>query len=169
MTRERLSTLITAGVMTGALAFLVAKNKGVTLTDLKPAAIAQSLAPKTPSPEDSIYGMLDSAKAGDTNSYLASYTGHMKDALRQSVTEATPSGFEKYLRTSNAAIQGVALTPPEKLSDSQVKVRVEYVYKDRNEVQFVYLMKEGSGWKIYQVDSAERIKTLVPYGSAVTD
>ncbi len=46
---------------------------------------------------------------------------------------------------------------------------MEYVYKDRNEVQFVYLQKEGANWKIYRVDGAERIKTLVPYGSAVTD
>jgi hypothetical protein len=169
MTRERLSTLVTAGIMAGALAFLVAKNKGVTLADLKPASIAESLTPKSLAPEDSVYAMLDAAKAGDTNAYLASYTGHMKDQLRQSVTEATPAGFEKYLRSSNAAIQGVALTPPETLTASQVKLRVEYVYKDRNEVQFVYLRREGSAWRIYQVDSAERIKTLVPYGSAVSD
>jgi hypothetical protein len=46
---------------------------------------------------------------------------------------------------------------------------VEYVYRDRNEVQFVYMKKEPPTWRIYQVDGAERIKTLVPYGSPVTD
>jgi hypothetical protein len=169
MTRERLTTLITAGVLTLGLGFLVAKNKGVTLADVNPTAIAQSLTPKTAAPEDSIYAMLDAAKAGDAKAYLACYTGHMKDLLAQSAVEATSVGFEKYLRTSNAAIQGVALSPPETVTASQVKVRTEYVYKDRNEIQFLYLQKEGAGWKIYQVDSAEAIKTLVPYGSAVTD
>ena len=169
MKRERLTTLITAGVMGGALLVIVARNKGMNLSEINPAIIAQSLTPKTVAPEDSIYAMLDAAKAGDINAYLASYTGHMKDLLRQSVSETTPAGFEKYLRTSNAAIQGAALSPPETLSGSQVKVRVEYVYKDRNEVQFLYLQKEGPGWKIYRIDGAERIQTLVPYGSAVTD
>ena len=112
MTRERLTTLITAGVLTLGLGFLVAKNKGVTLADVNPTAIAQSLTPKTAAPEDSIYAMLDAAKAGDAKAYLACYTGHMKDLLAQSALEATSAGFEKYLRTSNAAIQGVALSPP---------------------------------------------------------
>ena len=169
MTRQKLATWITAGVLAGTLALLVAKNKGVTLADVNPAVIARSLEPKAVTPEDSFYSMLDAARAGDINAYLAAYTGHMKELLRQSVAESTPAGFEKYLRDSNAAIQGVALTPPETLTASQVKVRAEYVYKDRNEVQFVYLQKEGANWKIYQVDGAERIKTLVPYGSAVTD
>jgi hypothetical protein len=43
------------------------------------------------------------------------------------------------------------------------------VYRDRNEVQFVYLSRSSSGWKISRVDGAERIKTLVPFGTAVTD
>jgi hypothetical protein len=155
--------------LASGLAVLVAKNKGVTMADVSPSAIARSLAPKTLAPEDSIYAMLDAAKAGDTQAYLSSFTGHMKEVLSQSAAEATPGGFEKYLRTSNAAILGLALTPPEALGNAQVKVRIEYVYKDRNEVQFLYLRKESPGWKIYQVDSAEHIKTLVPYGSAVTD
>ena len=50
-----------------------------------------------------------------------------------------------------------------------MKVQVEYVYADRNEVQFVYLIKEGRRWKISAVDSAQRVKTLVPYGSPVTE
>jgi hypothetical protein len=29
----------------------------------------------------------------------------------------------------------------------------------------MYLEKEASGWKIARVDRAERVKTLVPYGT----
>jgi hypothetical protein len=46
-------------------------------------------------------------------------------------------------------------------------VRVEYVYQDRNEAQTMYLEKASSGWKITRVDGAERVKTLVPYGTPV--
>ena len=61
----------------------------------------------------------------------------------------------------------MALQEPQALTDREVKVRVEYVYQDRNEVQQMYLEKSGNNWKITRVDSAERIKTLVPYGTPV--
>ncbi len=169
MKREKLATILTAGVLAVALGITVAKSKGWTLADVRPTAIAQAFRPKVIAPEDALYSMLDAAKAGDVNAYLSCYTGHMKELLQQSATEATANKFKSYLQTSNASIQGVALSPPENVSDSQVKVRVEYVYRDRNEVQFVYMKKEPPTWRIYQVDGAERIKTLVPYGSPVTD
>ena len=55
---------------------------------------------------------------------------------------------------------------PEPVSDSEAKVRVEYVYLDRNESPTLLLRKAG-GWKIASVDSAQRVKTLVPYGTPV--
>jgi hypothetical protein len=67
----------------------------------------------------------------------------MQELLKQSAAESGNGGFEKYLKTSNAAIQGVAVTPPEIVSGSQIKVRAEYVYRDRNEVQFIYLQNES--------------------------
>ncbi len=49
----------------------------------------------------------------------------------------------------------------------EVKVKVEYVFQDRNEVQWMYLEKSGNSWRIARVDTAERIQTLVPYGTPV--
>jgi len=169
MKREKAASVLTAAALLLTFGLVLAKNKGWTLPDPSPSAIARLLQPKTIAPEDAIYGMLDAARAGDVNAYLASYSGQMNNLLKHSAAESGPGAFEKYLKNSNAAIQGVALSPPQTLSDSQVKVRVEYVYRDRNEVQFIYLRKDGSRWKIYQVDSAEQVKTLVPYGSVVTD
>jgi hypothetical protein len=71
------------------------------------------------------------------------------------------------LKDSNAAIKGVAISEPQQLTDTQVKVRVEYVYQDRNEAQMMYLEKQSGIWRITQVDSTERVKTLVPYGTPV--
>jgi hypothetical protein len=44
---------------------------------------------------------------------------------------------------------------------------VEYVYQDRNETQFFLVEKTGRGWKITHVEPAERVKTVIPYGTPV--
>ncbi len=46
-------------------------------------------------------------------------------------------------------------------------MRVEYVYQDRNEAQSMYLEKLSGAWKIARVEAAERVKTLIPYGTPV--
>jgi hypothetical protein len=111
-------------------------------------------------PQDTVYAMLDAAKAGDVKGYLASYTGQMEGALRQTLTA-------NYLKDSHAAIKGVAVSDPQKITDLEAKVRVEYIYQDRNEVQMVYLDKGADGWKISRVDSDERVQTLIPYGTPI--
>jgi len=64
-------------------------------------------------------------------------------------------------------LKGIAIPQPEPLSETEVKARVEYVFADRNEIQWMYLQKAGGAWKIARVDGAERVKTLVPYGTPV--
>ena len=118
-----------------------------------------------PTPQDVIYSMLDAARAGDVKKYLASYAGPLAQSLKQTAGESPD--FAGYLRDSNAALKGVAVSDPELLSDNAAKARVEYVYQDRNEVQYFYLDKTPSGWKIARVDSADRVKTLEPYGTPV--
>jgi hypothetical protein len=169
MNRRRLAGAITAGTLGAALLFTVAKTNGWRLSDFSVGAITSRLKPRERTPEDAIYAMLDAARLADTQAYLGCYTGQLKDQLRQSVKESSPAKFADYLKASNAAVQGVALSPPEPVGDGLTKVRVEYVYRDRNEVQFVYLSREGSAWKITKVDGSERIKTLVPFGSPVAD
>src|SRR3984893_10096649 len=104
-------------------------------------------------PQDTVYAMLNAAKAGDVKAYLASYTGQMEASLRQTLTA-------NYLKDSHAAIKGVAVSDPQKITDLEAKVRVEYIYQDRNEVQMVYLEEGPAGWKISRVDSDERVQTL---------
>jgi hypothetical protein len=120
-----------------------------------------------PSPQDTIYGMLDAARTGNVASYLASYTGALQASLREAVRESTEKGFAKYLQDSHAGIKGVAVSEPQQIGDGVATVRVEYVYQDRNEVQSWRLEKMHGEWKIAAVDEAERVKTLVPYGTPV--
>jgi hypothetical protein len=154
MQNKRKAQIVTILVLVAALGAIVMRK-----TNLRGsvALVAQ--------PQDAIYAMLDAARAGDVKKYLASYTGEMEQSLERARSES--ADFAKYLRDSNAALKGIAVTEPETLSDREVKARVEYVYQDRNEVQYFYLQKLRDGWKISRVDSAERVKTLVPYGTPV--
>jgi hypothetical protein len=119
------------------------------------------------SPQDTIYSMLNAARAGDVKAYLASYAGPTEAALRQTLAETTEPGFTRYLKESSASLKGVAVSEPQSITDQETKVRVEYVYQDRNEVQMMFLEKGPSGWKIFRTDGDERVDTLVPYGTPV--
>jgi len=156
-------------VLAGALAIVLGQKNGWKMPDVKVSDLAPKPAvPKPdPTPQDAIYAMLDAARVGDVKTYLAAYTGQMETALKQSISETTESGFAKYLKDQNAAIKGIAISEPQTLTDREVKVRVEYVYQERNEAQVMFLEKAQGGWKIARVDSSERVKTLVPYGTPV--
>jgi len=167
MSKEKKTAVVTVAVLLGAFAIVVGQKNGWKL-----ATVTEQIALKTQpkpdqTPQDAIYGMLDAARSGDVKTYLANYSGQMSTALQQSIAESTESKFAQYLKDSNAAIKGVAISEPQQLTDTQVKVRVEYVYQDRNEAQLMYLEKQSGIWKITQVDSTERVKTLVPYGTPV--
>ena len=155
MTRDRKSHLITVAILIAAAGF--------GLIRLKPFRGA----PPSPEPQDAIYSMLNAARTGDVKAYLASYTGQMQASLRQELAETNETAFAKYLRDSNAAIKGVSVSEPLKISDVDAKVRVEYVYADRNEAQTMSLRHGPNGWKISGADSDERVKTLIPYGTPV--
>jgi hypothetical protein len=159
MTKERKIHAVSITVLLFALGIAVGLKNGWPLRRGEPKS--------PPSPQDTVYGMLDAARTGNVASYLASYTGALQASLREAVRESTEKGFAKYLQESNAQIKGVAVSEPQQLSDGLASVRVEYVYSDRNEAQNLRLEKMNGDWKIAGVDGAERVKTLVPYGTPV--
>jgi hypothetical protein len=169
MTADRKAKVVTLIVLAGALAVVLGQKYGWKMPNVKVSDLApRPAAPKPdPTPQDAIYAMLDAARLGDVKGYVASYTGQMEASLRQSIAETTDAGFAKYLKDQNASIKGIAISEPQTLTDREVKVRVEYVYQDRNEAQLMFLEKSGTTWKISRVDSTERVKTLVPYGTPV--
>ncbi|MEK7404090.1 MAG: hypothetical protein AAB225_03190 [Acidobacteriota bacterium] len=163
MSQKRKAQILTLAVVAATLAVVVLRQTGPRLAGLLPR-----FGPRAePTPQDAIYGMLDAAREGDVRKYLAGHTGQMEAALRAALAEKSEAGFAQYLREFNAPIKGVAITEPQPLSDREVRVRVEYVYQDRNEAQNMYLEKVAGAWKIARVDAAERVKTLIPYGTPV--
>jgi hypothetical protein len=112
--------------------------------------------------------MIDAERAGDAKAYLDTFTGSMRDQVFQVIKENTESKFASYL-TRNAAFQGVAVTVTDRPSPEEAQVRVDYVYGDRNEVQKMYLKREGERWRILKVAGSEQTESLFPFGSRVTD
>jgi hypothetical protein len=157
-TNQRKARIVTIVVLACVIGAVAVKR-------WRPSIAARPAVKGETAPQDVIYAMLDAAREGDVGKYIASYTGQMETSLRQAIAESPD--FSKYLKDSNAAIKGVAIAEPQQVSDREVKARVEYVFQDRNEVQFMFLEKTPRGWRIARVDSAERVKTLVPYGTPV--
>ena len=157
MKKDSKARIVTVAVVLTLLAALAARKMGWRLPEAKASQ----------DPQDTIYAMIDAARTGNVKAYLAEFTGQMEASLRQSLAETTESSFAKYLIDSNSAIQGVAVSDPQKITDQEAKVRVEYVFQDRNEAQTMYLEKSANGWKIARADSDERVKTLIPYGTPV--
>jgi hypothetical protein len=120
------------------------------------------------SPEDAIYNMIDAERAGDTKAYVDAFTGSMRNDLLQVIKENSEPKFASYL-TGNATFQGVAVRVIDRPSATEAQVRVEYVYGDRNEVQNLYLKRDGERWRVYQIAGAERQATPFAFGSRVTD
>jgi hypothetical protein len=153
------------------------KTQTITVAVLAAAAGAIALgragwrvalpAKSNPAPQDAIYAMLDAAREGRVADYLAAFAGPMEAALKQTIAESTEAGFARYLRETNAPVKGIAINEPQPVSDGEVRARVEYVYEDRNEAQWMHLVRSGRGWRIQRVDAAERVQTLIPYGTPV--
>jgi hypothetical protein len=118
-------------------------------------------------PEDGIYAMFDAARAGDAQTYLDCFSGPLHDQVAATAKE--DAKFKEYLIRQNSAVQGMAVTVTDRPTADEARVRVEYVYSDHNEVQNVHLKKEGARWKIVNIDGAEPVQPLVPYGSKATD
>ena len=111
MSKERKTQAVTLAVLAIAATLGIGAKNGWKLPDFSGAPIVAPAQPKAEAtPQDTVYPMLDAARAGDAEGYLAKYSGQMETALRRSAAESGPDAFARYLRESNAAIKGVALS-----------------------------------------------------------
>jgi hypothetical protein len=157
VTRDRKARLLTIAALGLALAVAVGRNQLSRWSTERPL----------PTPQDAIYAMLDASRTGDIRAYLANYGGQMRAAIEHSIRESGEERFIRYLKESNSAIKGIAISEPQQISNREAAVRVEYIYQDRNEAQTMRLEQEGGVWRITGVDATDRVKTLIPYGTPV--
>jgi hypothetical protein len=91
----------------------------------------------------------------------------MESSLRQIVKEKGEASLADYIRQFNASVKGVAIQEPQSVAENEVRLRVEFVYRDRNEAQIYYLQKTAAGWRIARQENTEGVKAVVPYGTPV--
>jgi len=120
-------------------------------------------------PEDGVYAMFDAARAGDAQAYLDCFSGPLRDQLAATAREDAAAKFKAYLLSQNSGVQGMAVTVTDRPNADEARVRLEYVYSDHNEVQNVRLKREGARWKIINMDAAQPVQPLVPYGTKASD
>lgn len=161
MSKERQAQIVTILILAATVALVLVRRTNVG------ASFATLVQRSDPTPQDAVYAMLEAGKDGNVEKYLASHTGQMEKSLRRTIAES--ADFAQYLRSSNAAIKGIAVNEPQWLSESHAKVRVEFVFADRNEVQFLFVEKTPAGWKIARVDAATHLDTPTPYGAKVVE
>lgn len=167
MNRARQAQLITAVVLTALVLWLVTRRPQTKAPAAEPVPVAA--APAGPTPQDTVYAMLDAARAGNAAAYLRHFDGELAASLRQSAAEQGDARFAEYLKASHAPVKGIAVSevPGTPGAAGEARLRVELVYADRNEAQVMHLAKAGAEWKIIKLQTASRVKTLVPYGTPV--
>lgn len=162
MTQQTKARLATAIIVAGAGLFVLWREQKLTMPSV-------AVERQEPQPHDALYQMLDAVRDGDMPAYLDAHTGAVAESLRRAVNEVGEAKFMEALRRQNQPLKGIAVNHPERISPTQAKARVEYVFADRNEVQTVYFESITGKWRIAKVDGAERIRTIIPYGTPVGD
>jgi len=151
--KKKLPAIITAMLILGAILFFTQRER---------------IANKTPAtPEDVIWRMSDAAGAGDVAAYLDCFGGELRQKLAKTSTEMGEAQFGQYLKKLNEEVTGIAVSDLEQKDRQSASLRVEFVYRGRNESQQHRFKMENSVWKIDGVDTAENVKTLIPYGTDV--
>ncbi len=170
-TRAIPKTIFTFSFLVALLCLVLLRKDGSRIpSSLNWGALQSTFQSKsTANPEDAIYSMLDAARAGNTKAYVEAFGGPMHDQLVQMVNESAEAKLSAYLTAQNAAFRGVAVAIIDRPNAAEAEARLEYIYSDRNEIQNLYLTKERGKWRILKVAGAERIKTLIPFGTATAD
>ena len=158
MSKSARSRLLTVGLL-AAVAVVVAARQ----TDWR-----QWFAPPAePTPQDAVYQMFAAAQKGDVAGYRRYLTGAAESDVAGALRETGEAKFGQELARANILVKGLALSDLEPQGQTQVRLRAEYVYADRNEVQWLVLEKQPGGWKVAAIETAERVKTATPYATPV--
>jgi hypothetical protein len=160
VTQQRKARVATVVVIAAAVLLVLWRER--RLPDMPAVAVKEEA-----QPHDALYRMLDAVREGDAAAYLDAHTGAAAESLRRAVAETGEERFMQSLQRQNAPLKGIAVNEPERLSPVEAKTRVEYVFADRNEVQTVFFQQVSGKWRIARVESAQRIPTVVPYGTPV--
>ena len=157
--KNRLPAIVTVFLIAGALIFFIARQRSKTADPGFNAA----------NPESVIWRMSDAARVGDVQAYLNCFDGELRRNLEKTLAEMGERKFGEYLKRLNEEITGIAISDLQLTGEAGASLRVEFVYRGKNEAQQHHLILRDGAWKIDRLDESERIKTLIPYGADATE
>lgn len=134
---------------------------------------ALSLAPDPPDPDAllsrPVETAYEAARRGDLSRYLDQFTDPLLAQLSATRADKGDPYLRDYLDRQTAPLKGLAadLTRKKALDPDAVRLPVEFVYADRNEVQWFVLRRAGDRWRISRIESVRSAPTLIPYGTPV--
>ena len=160
--KKHLPAIITVLLIAGAFLLLTQRER---LAGMKWAG--QSTA-SSATPEDAIWRMSDAARAGNVQAYLDCFSGALKVNLQKTAAEMGAAQFSQYLKNLNNEMTGIAVSDLEQINEQSATLKVEFVFRGKNEAQKHHFKLTDGKWKIDAVETAERLKVLIPYGAAVT-
>jgi hypothetical protein len=156
--KKRLPAIVTALLIAGALVFFTARHRFRTAESGFNSA----------HPESAIWRMADAARAGDVEAYLNCFAGELRRNLEKTGAEMGWPQFGVYLKRRTEEITGIAVSGFKRTGEAGANLRVEFVYRGKNEAQEHHLILRDSVWKITRVGESELVKALIPYGADAT-
>lgn len=121
-------------------------------------------------PEATVYAMFEAAGKGDAKAYLDWFRGELLMRLEAARRESGDVRFAEDLRRRTSGMTGIAISRPaadaEASADTAI-LRVEQVFRDRNETQDFMLRRERRRWRIDNIGPANTVKMPIPYGTPV--
>lgn len=119
------------------------------------------------SPAACVRSMSDFSREGRVERYLDCFTGRLRSELEQEYKQMKPEAFAELLQRRSRGVRGVAISDEERPDANTARLRVEWVFEDRNEIQGFTLKKRGDAWKIAAITDARFEKPEIPYGTEV--
>ena len=116
-----------------------------------------------------IRALSQSSREGCVEDYLRCFAPAMRRKLERARDEMQKGEFADYLRRRAEPVKGFAMYDEIVLGEETVRLKVEWVFQDRNEIQTFQLKKIDGQWKIVDMDEAQYRKPPVPYGTPVNE
>jgi hypothetical protein len=123
--------------------------------------------PVESTPAERVNAMARYSSEGMAPEYIDCFTGQLRAALEQTRDQMKPGAFGELLRNRSASVRGVAISDQTQPDENTSKMKVEWIFEDRNEAQYFTLLKVDGDWKISEMSGAQYNKPEIPYGTKV--
>ncbi len=123
--------------------------------------------PRVVGPEEVVFKMIGSARAGDLEGYLDCFCGEIREKLSRQVEREGAGGVAEDLRRSTKDLAGVCVTGSTPGAYGEVELDVEFVFPTRTERQRLRLVEQGREWRVSDLPGAQYTKPVERYGSRV--